>query len=137
MNWASLGQWSYWLDGFLTDRGPFYPVPMSMLSWSFNAYLIIILLVTAFASAALLFKTWSPANHPLSTRLSTLGTHLVVISCLWMVWFVARIVSVGFVSSRLVSLSIALYLVGVIIWFGYYLVTFFPVEWAYYKKNRA
>lgn len=134
IDWSKFGSLQYWTEGIAGNTAVTPVVERdSLFFWFFT-----VLFTVLFSKGVLLITatTFLDYKNPLVPKLSLWGNNYLWMGILGLLWFLLRQIEVGFLGSRiwlLVGLVWFLVVLGMII---RYFVAYFPLEWAYYRKNQ-
>ena len=134
VDWSKFLDLQYWTEG-IAGGSAVTPVVESgsLFFWFFTGLFTFLFAKGVFMITAQKFLDY---QNPLNEKLSVWGNNYVWMGILGIVWFLLRQIEVGFLGSRiwlLVGLVWFLVILALVI---RYFVAYFPLEWAYYKKNK-
>ena len=134
VDWSKFLDLQYWTEGIAGNTA----VTPVVEKDSFFFWFFVSLFTYLFAKGVIMVTSekFLDYKNPLIPKLSLWGNNYIWMGILGIIWFLLRQIEVGFLGSRiwlLVGLVWFLVVLGLII---RYFVAYFPLEWAYYRKNK-
>ena len=125
----------YWLEG--TTAGPDVNIiPVASGSFFYYFYISFFCGLIILAICISLYKLLTHKDNPIQNNLSFLSQNLCWQGILGLTWFLFRQVNISFLSARLWLLFGFAWLLVTIIWFIRYMIIYYPLEIAYFKKQK-
>lgn len=137
INWSRFLDYSYWFEGATQGPGSLNVTPVierdTFFFWFFIVSFSLFIVV-----AVLLFilQVFLHNNHPLKDKLPFVASNLAWMGVLGFGWFAMRQISVTFLGARYWLLIGLVWIIFLVFLIGRYFWKYFPLEWAYFKKNH-
>jgi len=135
INWNKLLTLDYWLEGLAGQNvsTPFIQ-PESFFYW-FYLYLFSSLIVAGIVIRCAM--AFIHERHPIQKRIPMLSTNVIWIGIVGLMWFLARQTNFVMVGARMWILVLLAWGLIVAYLFIRDMIYFYPVERAYFRKQRA
>jgi hypothetical protein len=133
LDWSKFIKIEYWLEGIAGSTSITPTISMdSPFLWY---YLFIFSITFTFGVLLKLVTVFLHTENPISKKSSFLGSNLIWIAVIGVLWLILRQINVGFLGARLWLLFMVLWMIGVFTYLIRYFLLYFKYEYLYFQKK--
>jgi hypothetical protein len=134
IDWHKLVELQYWVEGIAGNTAVTPIIDKDSIFFTFFSVLFTSLFAVGIISY---FSTrFLNLKNPLISKLKFYGSNFIQMGLLGLVWLLLRQIEVGFLGSRIWLLVGLVWFLTILVLIIRYLIVYYPLEWAYYNKNK-